>query len=463
MRSIRSLLTRIACLLAASLAVGAVAQPSRPAPPFAPAKAGERTIYRGATLIDGTGGPARRDMAVIVNGPRIEAVVPAAELAPAQTEGAAIVDLRGRFLLPGLIDSHQHLATPPNRAQAAALMRRALYTGITAVRIMADDLRAIAELDREARAGEIAGPDLHFAAIFAGPSFFEDPRTAAAAAGFAPGTAPWMQAADETTDLPLAIARARGTGAIAIKIYANLPPDMVRSLTEEAHRQGMQVWAHGMVFPTPPAEVIAARPDVISHTCYLAYQLMDERPQSYQARSPIDPAPFAGGDNQVMTRMFRDMGRAGIILDPTLRVYREVERRATPERPPYCTLDLAARLTAQAHRAGVLLSAGTDGDTPRDAPYPALFDELELLVERAGLTPLEAIRAATQIGAMTMEQGQNMGVVAEDYLANLVVLERDPTADVSNMRSVLFTVKNGRRFDRADYRPISSEEMPDED
>ena len=463
MRSIHSFLIRLARLLATFAAVVAAAQPSLSAPPFAPAKAGERIVYRGATLIDGTGGPARPGMAVIVDGPRIEAVVPAAQLTPTQTEGARVVDLRGRFLLPGLIDSHQHLATPPNRAEAAALMRRSLYSGITSVRIMADDLRAIAELDREARAGEIAGPDLHFAAIFAGPSFFEDPRTAAAAAGFAPGTAPWMQAVDETTDLPLAVARARGTGAMAIKIYANLPPDMVRRLTEEAHRQGMQVWAHGMVFPTPPADVIAAGPDMISHTCYLAYQLMEQRPQSYQARAPIDPAPFAGGDNEVMARMFRDLGRAGIILDPTLRVYREVERRATPERPPYCTLDLAARLTAQAHHAGVLMSAGTDGDTPRDAPYPALFDELELLVSRAGMTPLEAIRAATQIGAMTIEQGENMGVVAEGYLANLVVLERDPTADISNMRSVLFTVKNGRRFDRSDYRPISAEEIPDDD
>ena len=57
-------------------------------------------------------------------------------------------------------------------------MRRDLYSGITAVRIMADDLRAIAELARAARAGEIAGPDLYYAAIVAGPSFFEDPRTA---------------------------------------------------------------------------------------------------------------------------------------------------------------------------------------------------------------------------------------------------------------------------------------------
>lgn len=439
------------------------ALPAAAQPLFAPAPDGERIVYRHANLIDGTGSPIQRDMAVITRGAGIEEVVADATLNQAHLQGARIVDLAGRFLLPGLIDSHQHLATPPNRRRAEALLRRDIYSGITATRIMADDLRAIAELDRAARTGEVAGPDLYFAAVVAGPSFFEDPRTRAISAGWAPGETPWAQAIDARTDIPLAIARARGTGAIALKIYADLPPNLVRRLAAEAHRQGLAVWAHGMVFPTPPADVVAADPDVISHTCYLAYQVHQRRPASYQARSPIDPAPFANGDNSVMARLFAEMRRRRIVLDPTLRVYREVERRAAPGRPPYCTLDLAARLTDQARRAGVLISAGTDGDTPRAAPWPALFDELELLVSRAGMTPLEAIRAATQIGALTIGQERTMGVIAPGTLANLVVLERDPVADIANMRSVLFTVRRGRRFDRADYRPIAREEMPDND
>lgn len=450
-------------LLCATLGLAAVTLAAQPAPPpFAPVE-NERIVYRHATLIDGTGAPARRDMAVITRGAEIEAVVADAALTPAQTEDATIVDLTGRYLLPGLIDSHQHMATPPNPARARAMMRRDVYSGVTALRIMADDLRSIAELDREARVGEIAGPDLYFAAVVAGRSFFDDPRTRAiSGGGLTPGETPWAQAIDEQTNIPLAIARARGTGATALKVYANLNPDLVRRLTEEAHRQGLPVWAHGMVFPTRPADVIAARPDVISHTCYLAYQLSADPPQTYQQRSPIDPAPFAT-DNPVIARLFREMRENNIILDPTLRVYRDSDLRAPPGRPPYCTLDLAARLTAQAHRAGLLLSAGTDGETPREAPWPAVFDELELLVARAGLTPIEAIRAATRIGAMTVGQEERMGSIAPGRLANLVVLERDPVADIANMRSVLFTVKRGRRFDRGDYRPISPEEMPDND
>jgi imidazolonepropionase-like amidohydrolase len=423
----------------------------------------QRVVYRGATLIDGTGAPPQPDMAVVVNGARIEAVLPVGGLTARMTEGADIVDLAGRWLLPGLIDSHQHLATPPNRRLAEAHLRRDLYSGITATRIMADDLRAIAELDRAARAGEIPGPDLYYAALVAGPSFFGDPRTAAVSFGYTPGTAPWAQAIDAGTDIPLAVARARGTGAAALKIYSDLPPELVRRLAEEAHRQGLMVWAHAMVFPTPPADVLAANPDVVSHTCYLAYQAMERRPQSYRERVPVDPAPFAHGDNPVMAALFATMRARNILLDATLRVYREGERRATPERPAHCSLDLAARLTAQARRAGVLVSAGTDGDTRAADPYPSLFEELELLVGQAGFTPLEAIRAATQIGAMTMGRGQDMGVVAAGRRADLVVLERDPVADIANMRSVLLVVKNGLRYVRADYRPITPDEAANDD
>jgi hypothetical protein len=434
-------------------------------PAFAPPASGQRIVYRHATLIDGSGGPARPDVAVVTNGPLIEAVGADSALTPDMIAGARQVDLRGRFLLPGLIDSHQHMATPPDRRRAEALMRRDLYSGITATRIMADDLRSIAELGRASLTGEIAGPDLYYAALVAGPSFFADPRTQAISAGWRPGETPWAQAIDARTDIPLAIARARGTGAVGLKIYANLPPNLVRALTAEGHRQGMLVWAHGMVFPTPPSEVIAAGPEVISHICYLAYQLSDPRPQSYQQRFPVNYAAFEGGDNRVMAGLFREMRRRGIILDATLNVYAQAERRAAAPggRPYHCTLDLAARLTDQARREGVSISAGTDGDSPRAAPYPALFDEIELLVRRAGMTPAEAIRAVTRTGAATIGQQDMMGAIMPGRLANFVVVGRDPLASISNLRSVVFTVKRGRMFQRSSFRPISRQEVPDDD
>jgi hypothetical protein len=436
---------------AALLAVGAARAAETP----------QATLYRHATLIDGTGGRARPGMSLLVEGERIKAVAPDADLAA--TPNAKVVDLTGKYLLPGLIDSHEHLATPPNRRQAEANMRRDLYGGVTAIRDMADDLRSVAELARESRAGEVPGPDIYYAALMAGPSFFADPRTHAATFGVEPGRAPWMQAIDGKTDIRNAVTLAKGTSATAIKIYANLPSGLVAKITAEAHRQGLAVWTHSAIFPTTPAQVLNARPDVISHTCYMAYQVVGV-PPSYQARYPVDPKPFEGGANPSMAALFARMKAQGTILDPTLRVYAEDARRfaRNPKgRTPFCGLDLAASLTRQAFRAGVPLSTGTDGIAAASDPWPTVYDELSLLVAKAGLTPAEVIHAATETGARAAAQGADMGTLAPGKLANLIVLARDPLADIENLKSLELTVKRGRAYPRADFRPLTEDEMKD--
>ncbi|MBZ6378367.1 hydrolase [Pacificimonas flava] len=419
------------------------------------------TIYTGVTLIDGTGAPARPNMAIRVDGDKIAAIFEDGKLG-AFPETAEIVDASGLFALPGLIDSHVHLATPPNRSRAHALLRRHLYSGVTAVRDMADDLRSLGEITRETRVGEVPGPDIYYAALVAGPSFFTDPRTIAVAAGRTPGEVPWMQAIDETTDLTTAVAMARGTSATAIKIYANLPAPAVAAITAEAHRQDVPVWAHAMVFPTTPEEVIDAGVDVMSHSCYMAYQVTPRQPQSYQERFPVEEAPFADGDNPQLRALFARMGQEDIILDATNRVYAvgaERYREGETDTPPFCSETLSYSLTAQAYREGVDIAAGTDGMTAWDDPYPALFEELELLAEEVGMPPIQVIRSATLVGAMAIGEQDRMGTAEPGKLANLVFVERDPLADIGNLRSVAFTLKRGERFDRADYMPITEAEM----
>ncbi len=423
------------------------------AAPFEPAAKGSRTVYRHASLIDATGTALKSDMAVVTDGERIAAIVRDSELTAEQLEGVAQVDLTGKFLLPGLIDTHQHFATPPERTEAEARLKRDIYSGITATRDMADDLRQVADITRAARVGEIPSPDIYYAALVSGPSFFVDPRTQAVAMGAEAGAVPWMQAIDTETNLSLAIARAKGTYATAIKIYANLPGRLVDAITKEAHRQGMEVWAHGMVFPATPFEVVDAGVDTVSHTCYLAYQAMDRRPDSYQHRFPIDASLFVR-DNPVMTRLFGDVAKRGTILDATLHVYREVEAAAKQQhKPPLCTVALAGKLTNQAYRSGVTISAGTDGDTPMAEPWPALFDELELLHDSAGLPPMAVLQAATVNGAKAAGQDRDMGTIEPGKLANFAVLSKNPLADVRNFRSVVLTVKRGRQFPRTEYRP----------
>ena len=449
-------------------AVGPPAHPSDAAGrPFQPLPEGSIVIYRAANLIDGLGGPVRPNMSVVVDGPTIKEIAPTAKVDTEAFDSATIVDLRGAYLLPGLIDSHTHLATPPNRRPAEAQLRRDLYGGVTAVRDMADDLRPVAEYARQALVGEIAAPDIYYAALFAGPDFFNDPRVLMDNDGVAPGSGPWMQAVTPATDVPLAIARAKGTSATGIKLYDNLQPSEVRTLTAEAHRQGLRVWAHGMVFPTPPADIVDAGVDAVSHTCYLAYQVSNPRPTSYKDRWPVESDKLRNGDNPDMTLLFRDMKARGTVLDATLRVYaeydRELARHPAMKHKPYCTEALAVTLTRQALREGVTVVTGTDGTPAHQIPYPALDDELILLADKVGMDPAMVIRAATLEGAKVIGQEAVMGSVEPGKLANFVVLRSNPVEHMSGIRTVIFTVKRGRRFARTQYRPISAAEMPDEE
>ena len=415
------------------------------------ARAGD-TVYTDITLIDGTGSPPRPGMAIVVEGERIAAIETAVK------PGKGVVDMHGAYALPGLINTHVHLATSPDLPFAQAQLRRDLYAGITAVRDMAGDTRELGYLARTARIGETPGSDVYYAALMAGPEFFLDPRTVESTrGGLVPGETPWMRAVTPSTDLPLAVAEAKGTGATAIKIYADLPAPLVSAIAAQAHRQHLMVWAHAAVFPASPREVVDAKVDVVSHACMLGYQASAKMPAAYHHRAAVE-ADKLTGHNAAFDGLLADMKARGTILDATLYVYELLDKMKDANPPPYCTLTLAEKLAGEARRAGVPISAGTDAETAWKEPMPALADELALLVHGAGLTPIDAIRAATSVAARTIGQERDMGTLEKGKLANVVFVKKNPLADIANIKTVTLTVKRGKPFARRDYRPITKEE-----
>ncbi len=408
-------------------------------------------VYLGATLIDGSANAAKPNMALVTRGDRISAVLPATDFHA--EAGEDVVKVNDRYIVPGLINTHVHLATLADPAVAKAYLRRELYSGVTTVRDMAGDVRLLSELQREADFDEIVAPDIYYAALMAGPEFFIDPRTHDAAHGRIAGQVPWMQAITAQTNLPLAVAEARGTGATALKLYADLSAALVQSITEEAHRQHLLVWAHAAVFPALPSDVVNGGVDVISHACMLGYQITTPPLLSYADRRPVDAAKVLQGTEE-MNALLASIKAHGTILDATLNVF------DSDPNPKSCPGGIADFLARQAYRAGIPISAGTDDDPDWSKVDSLLDDEIALLVEKVGMTPAEALRSATYIGARTIGMEKDLGTLEVGKRANLVVLRRNPLENIANLRSVDFVVKHGLRYPRSGYRPATEKDFP---
>jgi imidazolonepropionase-like amidohydrolase len=433
---------RFPVLTAAALALLAPVAAAQPQP------AAETRALTHATVIDGTAAAPAADSTILIRGGRIAAVYPSASR-PVPT-GATVEDLTGKWVIPGLIDAHVHLQSGSgDLTRYRELLSRLLLDGVTGLRDMAGDARVLAYLAREARLDAPGWPDIYYSALMAGPTFFyEDSRVPDASRGVMLGSAPWMRAVDETTDIRIAVAQAKATGATGVKLYANLTAELVKEIAAEARRQGMLVWAHATVFPAKPGDAVSAGVNTISHTPYLIWEAAPHVPDDYRSRAFGDFAHIRPDDPAIVALLDR-MRQHGTILDATLRVFQQQADRS-PDAAGKGILPWSYAVTRAAHTAGVLVDAGTDSQglaAGRQADAgPAVLDEMVLLVEQCGFTPAAAIQAATQVSAMAVGQAAERGTIAPAMAADLVVLSADPLADLRNVRKIVEVMKDGRVF-----------------
>lgn len=405
-------------------------------------------VLNGATVIDGTGAAPQPNTTIVIAAGAIAAIYPTGTRIP--PGGADIIDARGKFIIPGLIDSHVHLVTDPAttdpRDVVIKRLRQALYGGVTAVRDMAGDVRMIADLKRAAVAGEIKAPDIYYSALWAGPLFFTDPRTIAMAKGLTPGSVPWAFAVTDTVNIPLAVARANGSGATGIKIYTFVPPPLYARIAGEAHRQGLRVWSHAHVRPSAPIDVVTAGTDVISHADLLICVL-------HACTTPPDVTTYRKADatDPKLLQVYQRMRSNGAMLDATLFVFHTLAKKEGLPKDQRARLlareEFGAAVTRAAHAAGVEIVAGTDSIGDGDLEkLPNIHYELELLVTKSGLTPLAAIRAATLAGARALGLAETRGSIAVGKVGDLVVLDADPSIDINNTRAIRYVVHRGRIY-----------------
>jgi imidazolonepropionase-like amidohydrolase len=398
----------------------------------------EPLLIRNITVIDGTGAPPQPSMDVEIRDGRI------ADVRPTTTDGefdGRVQDGTDLFAIPGLIDSHVHLSTG-SRDESERTLRWLLEGGVTAVRDMAGDARPLAALAADQLKARILGPAIYYSALMAGPAFLSDPRLRDGNVGYVNGQAPYAQAVTDETDVVRAIAQAKGTGATGLKLYAAMGPELVRRLTVEAHAQGLEVWGHSAVFPARPVEILEAGVDAVSHAPYVIWEGAARTDDfTLRGRGDFDGIPF---DDPAIDKVLGAMVDNGTVLDPTLFVF-YAPSGAFSDDTAEKRFAWAAAFTRRAAAAGVTLAAGTDAPgEPVAGALPNLHKEIELYVNEVGLTPAEALRAATSGGAHAIGMEDRMGRIAPGYDANLVLLAANPTSDITNTRRILGVIQNGR-------------------
>jgi imidazolonepropionase-like amidohydrolase len=411
-------------------------------------------LLTGAVLIDGEGGPPRPGMSLLIRGDRIEAIFrDGARRPPA---GAEVRSLAGRWVIPGLIDSHVHLGTfERDDRMLHALLRNALMGGVTLVRDMGGNGERIRPLAEAAEAGRLEAPRIRYATLVTGPGsdfwMGEGPGTYVNA-GRPRGTAPWFRRVRGPQDAASAAAGARAFGATALKLHSGLDRATVEALCREARKNGLRVWGHSAIGPVSASEAVEAGVQSLTHGDLMAFEGVPGGPVSTggrpfppQALAALDATPV---DGPAMDRLLRRMKARGAMLEPTLYIVAGAVAGAQTDQQKTDygrRLAYAAAVARRAHAMGVPVVAGTDS---MGTYSPNIHAELQLLVSRAGLTPLEAITAATRTAARQLGMEDSTGTLAAGKRADLVILTRDPSVDIRNTQAVEAVMIGGRLLTR---------------
>lgn len=366
-----------------------------------------------ANVVDATSDQPLRDVTVVLSGGRITQVGVNA-IHPAD---ALVIDLRGRWLLPGLIDAHTHISS-------LAAARRALESGVTTVRSASTSNFQDVGIRELVRAGKIAGPDMLAAGVFISPDLGEsvlaDPRLASLAGG--------VNTLDElrrvvnvNADRGADVIKTRGTERAGLP---NTDPRkqsyteaQLRAVVEEAAKRGLPVLAHAHGDEGAYAAVKAGVRS-IEHGTYLSDSTL------------------------------RLMARTGAFLVPTYTTLIDLREPGGDYDDPVLhvralhMIPVAQRMVRRAKELGVRVVTGVD--TQYGATSVSRVSHEVVSFTELGFTPLEAIKSATSLAAECLGLGQKTGRIASGFEADLIVIEGNPLEDIRMIQDVTIVISNGR-------------------
>ena len=419
-------------------------------------KANERTALTNVTLIDGNGGQPKSNRTLIISEGRISDIFASGNgKIPA---GAKIVDLNGHFVIPGLIDTHVHLATrarPPEVLRG--VLRSILLGGVTSVRDMGGNGMILRELANESKNGTIAAPRIYFSTFITGNEsqfYIVDKKEDGlyVSNGNEPGTTAWFRRIAPDTDIARILSEAKAFGATGIKIHSGVAPALLKRLCLEARRQNLKIWSHAAITPSVPRDAVEAGVEVLSHADMLAFDGVKEMPPlptipdyRVKAYEAVKNVPV---ESKVIADSLKRMKSKNVILEPTLFIMASFAEAAADDsnrKRLKAHFEYACAVTRRAKEIGVELVAGTDAI---GGSSPNIHAELQLLVNKGGLTPLEALTAATRNGAKAIGIEKDYGTLEVSKVADLIILTANPAEDIRNTQTVEAVMKNGELFRR---------------
>jgi amidohydrolase family protein len=438
-----------------------------------------------ATVIDMTGAPPLREQTLLVTGDRITGLGDQVPIPP----DARVVDLTGKYVIPGLHDMHVHSFHPEG-----VLPQLYVAMGVTTVREMTD-LPWVHEWRDHVVAGTLLGPRWVIGSriLDGSPSIW---------------TGNPLGVHVEITDpaqARAAVRQARAGGADFVKVYSRLGADCVLAVADEARRQRIPFAGHASdllavvdaaragqrsVEHFFPALLGASRQEPELRRRLAAITLTGTGKGSrewFRAVHPLDWLATTTHDPHRAADVFACLADAGTAITPTLLVHDVVDRPErvntdpnrlrylppgqleawrsqlaetfTDGRTPVETVQHRVvfrhrqRMLAAMHEAGVRVLAGTDAAGVMFG-YPGfgLHDELALLVS-AGLSPMAALQAATREPARFLG-APDRGTVHVGQVADLVVLDANPLADIRNTQRIHSVLANGRYVSEAERRQV---------
>lgn len=391
-------------------------------------------VLKNVTLINGEPPSRQEGVNVHIQGTYVVEIV--ADKPSHVPEGAEVLDLTGRYVIPGLIEGHVHLRGLPDRQ-----LEYALHWGITSIRSMGDDGSYLRDIKTAIEKGELLGPCIYYSAVFAGPRFFEEDRRARLATPdrYKLGEAPWMRRVDEQTDVAAVVRDAKECGATGIKLYNFLTPELVRTIALEAHRQHLKVWSHPHLTYADGQQIAAAGVDLITHSMALLLPASWDLERNGSLAFQLEDL-----ESGRLDAILAVVKQNGVFLEPTWTVFAKQLGPGAGDSEVAKKRAAALEVLKRARAAGITLIAGTDVDLPqRPDEKPRLFDELACFVELVGMTPTEALATATCHSAAVLGD-EALGSIRKGKLADLIVLKKDPTRDIRNLAEIELVIKNGQ-------------------